>query len=237
MKEYIIIISIVLVFSLCLTVGIDKTKENIISAVSHNQSQPSSAVIILDAGHGGEDSGAVAEPDIYEKDINLIITNCISLYFDIFGIDYILIRSDDSSVGDTSLPTIRERKVSDIRKRYDIINSFPNSVLLSIHQNYFPVQKYNGTQVFFAPDDEKSEILAGIIQSEIKNSLQPDNNRKIKKSDNSIFLLNKAKRPSVLVECGFMSNKNELELLQTTEYQSKISYFITTSVLNYLLST
>ncbi|MBR3597011.1 MAG: N-acetylmuramoyl-L-alanine amidase [Clostridia bacterium] len=234
MKEFAVIISLVLIFSFCVFLGVEKTKNNILSVVAEERVAETDFIVILDAGHGGEDSGAVAVDGTLEKDLNLAVAECVSSYFDIFGIEYVMIRSEDISVGDTSLETIRQRKVSDIKKRYEIINSYDNSVLLSIHQNNFPVEKYSGTQVFYAPSDEESEVLAGLIQSKVVNALQPGNHRKVKASDDSIYILYNAKRPSVLVECGFLSNEEELVKLKEAEYQSQISYFISSSVLNYI---
>lgn len=233
MKDCAVIISIFLVFTICLYVGIEKIESNLPVMNAENFSN-SNCLIILDAGHGGEDSGAVAFDGTYEKDINLEICYNISLFFDIFAIDYISIRTDDISVGDISLPTIRERKNSDILTRYKIINSYENSVLLSIHQNMFQVEKYFGTQVFYSANVPESELIAKCIQDSVVSSLQPDNYRKIKSASKNIYLLHKAQRPSVMVECGFLSNFNELSLLKTNEYRAQISYSITKGILNYL---
>lgn len=232
-KELISIISAVALFSLCLFMSVKKIEQNIVSAVAENQNNYSSHMIILDAGHGGEDSGAVASDGTLEKDINLSVCRKIALIFDIFGINYIEIRKDDNSVGDTTLKTVRERKTSDIIKRFDTINSTENAVLLSIHQNMFPVEKYSGTQVFYAKTDS-SDKLAEFIQNSVITAMQKENTRKIKACDDSVYLLDKAKVPSVMVECGFLSNLYELSMLKNDEYQMQLSYFITKGILNYL---
>ncbi|MBR3767890.1 MAG: N-acetylmuramoyl-L-alanine amidase [Clostridia bacterium] len=236
MKECAVTILSIIVFSVCIFLGINQIEKNISETVnSYNKSQFDNTVI-LDAGHGGEDGGAVAFDGTLEKDINLEICSAISLFFDIFGINYINIRTEDISVGDTTLETIKERKASDIYKRYDIINTTENSILLSIHQNMFSVEKYSGTQVFYAKSVDSSKNLAQCIQSSVVSSLQNNNKRSIKEGDKSIYLLYNAKRPSVLVECGFMSNMEELALLNNFEYRTKISYFIVSGLLEYLLS-
>lgn len=236
MKECAVTILSILIFSVFIFLGITHIEKNISETVASYNKSHFDNTVILDAGHGGEDGGAVAFDGTMEKDINLEICSTISMFFDIFGINYINIRTDDISVGDTSLDTIRERKASDIHKRYDIINSTENSVLLSIHQNMFSVEKYSGTQVFYAKSVESSKTLAQCIQSSVVSSLQNDNKRAIKEGDKSIYLLYNAKRPSVLVECGFMSNMEELALLKDLQYRSKISYFIVSGLLEYLLS-
>ena len=236
MNDFAAIIISVLLFSVCIFGVIKQTEKNIISVMSSESSEYKDQLFILDAGHGGEDGGAVAYDGTLEKNLNLSVCKNISLYFDVFGIDYVIIRDGDYSVGDTSLETIRKRKASDIYKRYEIINSYDNALLLSIHQNMFSVEKYNGTQVFYDGKFRESEELSEILQFTVRNSLQPDNNRKIKKSDKSIYLLYEAQRPSVMVECGFMSNMNELERLKSAEYQSQLSYFITKGIIHYLIS-
>ena len=236
MKDSVSVIISILLFCACIFGVIKRTESNIISVIGAEVSDYRDYIFILDAGHGGEDGGAVAFDGTLEKDLNLSFCNSISLYFDILGINYSIIRDGDYSVGDTSLETIRKRKVSDIHKRYEFINSYENSILLSIHQNMFSVEKYWGTQVFYDTSFEESEELSEILQFIVKSRLQPENDRKIKKTNKDIYLLYEASRPSVMVECGFMSNLNELERLKNTEYQSQFSYFITKGIIQFLIS-
>lgn len=236
LKDSAAIILSFLIFCTCIFGAVKHTEKNIMSVIADESSDFSDYIFILDAGHGGEDGGAVAFDGTLEKDLNLMFCNNLSLYFDIFGIDYMLIRDGDYSVGDTSLPTIRKRKASDIYKRYETINSFDNSILLSIHQNMFSAEKYSGTQVFYDGKFDESEELSKILQFSVKEKIQPENNRKIKKTDKSIYLLYEAKRPSVMVECGFMSNLTELEKLRNSEYQSQFSYVITKGLIQFLIT-
>lgn len=194
------------------------------------------ATVILDAGHGGEDGGAVALDGTLEKDLNLRFTKCISSFLELFGVTYQTTRTTDISVGDTSLDSIRERKRSDILTRFRLVNKTPNSVLLSIHQNLFVQSKYSGTQVFYAKYPPESENLARSIQTSVSSMLQPENDREIKVSDNNIYLLYHAQRPSVLVECGFLSNPEELTKLKSPEYQAELSYAIVKGFINYFVS-
>ncbi len=236
MRDSASIILTVLIFCGCIFGIIKQTESNIVSVINTEASDYKNYTFILDAGHGGEDDGAVAFDGTLEKDLNLEICNSLSLYFDLFGIDYVIIRDGDFSIGDTSLPTIRKRKASDIYKRYEIINSYDNSVLLSIHQNMFSIEKYCGTQVFYDGKFSESEELSKYLQVAVKNSIQPDNNRKIQKTDKSIYLLYEAQRPSVMVECGFMSNMNELEKLKSAEYQAQLSYILTKGIIQFLIT-
>lgn len=235
MKEFTAVTAIVVVFSLCTFFICGKIKDDIADTFSYIN-EADSNIIILDAGHGGEDGGCVAYDETLEKDLNLIIADNIAYYFDIFGFEYLKIRETDVSVGDTTLPTIRQRKASDINNRFNTVNSYDNSILLSIHQNMFSVEKYSGTQVFYSQNDNESKVLAESIQASVVNNLQKDNERKAKAAGDSIYLLDKAERPSVMVECGFLSNINELNKLKTTDYQSQISYFIVKGLCNYLIN-
>ena len=236
MKDTAVVILSIIIFCISIFCVIKKTENNIISVIAADSSQFRDYKFILDAGHGGEDGGAVAFDGTLEKELNLTYCDNISLYFDLFGIDYVIIRDGDYSVGDTSLDTIRKRKVSDIYKRYEIINSYDNSFLLSIHQNMFSVEKYSGTQIFHDGSFNESADLSEILQFTVRNRLQENNNRKTKATDDSIYLLHNAQRPSVMVECGFMSNMEELNRLKSPEYQSQFSFLITKGIIQFLLT-
>lgn len=194
----------------------------------------SSPIIILDAGHGGEDGGAVADDGTVEKDINLAITKNIALLFDLFGINYIAVRTQDISVCDDGLDSIRKRKSSDILNRQALVDTTDNAILLSIHQNYFTQPQYSGTQVFYSSNTPESSVLAQEIQQSVKEGLQPENDRTIKASGDNIYLLYHATKTAVMVECGFLSNKEELSLLKTDSYKSQLSYFIVKGLLTFI---
>lgn len=234
MKEFAILMCLIFVFSVCVFSGITTIKREIESVYSSFTEMTDSPTVVLDAGHGGEDGGAVAYDGTLEKDLNLKMTEKIAFLFDLFGIRYSSIRTEDISVGDTTLDTIRARKASDIYKREAIINSFENPIFLSIHMNKFEVEKYSGTQVFFGPVNSKSEVLANCIQMSVKNSIQQDNSRKIKAATDDIYLLYNASAVAVMVECGFLSNMTELELLKDSSYQMQLSYFIVNGLINYM---
>ena len=189
-------------------------------------------IIVIDAGHGGEDGGATAN-NIIEKDINLSIAKKLEMIFTSNGYEVIMTRTDDNSIGvkDT---TIREQKVSDMKKRLEIYNSNKENIVISIHQNKFQQEKYNGTQIFYSTNNEKSSILAENIKTSVVNLLQPNNTRECKKATKEIYLLYNSKVPSVIVECGFLSNKNEAEKLKTDSYQKQLAFTIYLGVSNYI---
>lgn len=188
---------------------------------------------ILDAGHGGEDGGAVAPDGTPEKEINLRIEQTLAAMFVLYGLPFVETRTADTAIGDNTLPTVGERKRSDILTRYRIVNQTPGGILISIHQNQFRQPQYSGTQVFFSSAFDEAEELAESIRQSVARSLQPENQRQIKPSGSSIFLLYKAQRPSVLVECGFLSNPEELQKLKTQQYDTELCYAILRSVLEY----
>lgn len=190
--------------------------------------------IIVDAGHGGMDGGTSAADGTKEKDINLSIARKLNLLLVASGYKTVMLRNDDALIGDNSLSTIRARKVSDIRKRLEVAESYPESILVSIHQNYYSVPKYSGAQVFYSTNSPKSKILAQSIQDSVVNGLQPDNNRKIKSVGSDIYLLYNCTLPAVMVECGFMSNESEAEKLKTDSYQTQMALSIMQGILNYL---
>ena len=146
-------------------------------------------VIILDAGHGGIDGGAVSADGTSEKNLNLDIVLKMQSYFEKLGYKIILTRNEDISIHSSDAQTTREKKVSDLHNRLEIIKSNPDCVFVSVHQNYYTQSKYSGTQVFYSVNNPQSEKLATCIQTSVVASLQPDNTRKIKPSGNSIFLL------------------------------------------------
>ena len=183
-------------------------------------------LIIVDPGHGGEDGGTSSADGVNEKDINLAISNKLDVFLTLCGYDTIMTRTEDELIYDGSPSTMKAKKTADIRKRMAIIESNPESVFLSIHQNYFTESKYSGAQVFYSPNDGKSQVIAECIQSSIRDRIQSGNERKIKKSGKNIYLLYHAKTPAVMVECGFMSNYEEARLLSDDEYQIKMSLAI-----------
>lgn len=191
-------------------------------------------VIIIDAGHGGMDGGAVADDGTQEQHINLDIALKMKEYLNSLGYETILTRTDDNSLHDTDADTIRQQKVTDIHNRLKIIETNPDSIFVSVHQNHFTESKYSGTQVFYSVNNQKSERLAQSIQSSVVSELQPNNNRQIKQSGESIYLLYHSTVPSVLVECGFLSNKEETEKLKNEAYRMQMAQAVCKGIINFL---
>ena len=189
--------------------------------------------VILDAGHGGADGGAVAHDETLEKHINLQITLKIKALLEINGYNVILTRKDDNSIHDIGTETLRQQKVSDIRNREKIITSHPNAIFVSVHQNKFYDSSVYGAQVFYSKNNSNSLSLAQSISDSIVADIQPDNPRQIKKSGTEIYLLYHSRIPSVMVECGFLSNYDDLNKLKSEGFQKKIALAITKGIINY----
>jgi N-acetylmuramoyl-L-alanine amidase len=181
-------------------------------------------IIVLDAGHGGRDPGAVMG-DLLEKDINLSITNKTNDFLLLLGFDTVLTRKKDVALG--------EDKASDLKYRVKMANGYKDSLFISIHQNMFNISKYYGSQVFYG--NCKGKDLATIIQGSIITRLQPENKRVVK-DGKYLYVLEHTENSSVMIECGFMSNPQELKKLTDNSYQNSLSYVISTSVLEFILS-
>lgn len=211
-----------LMISAALNIKVSVSSENV-------KSMPT---IVIDAGHGGEDGGAVSESGVLEKDINLSIANDTSALFYLLGFDVKQTRKTDIAL-DNGEDTIRKRKVSDMKKRLEIFNSSKENTIISIHQNKFSESKYHGTQIFYSPNNPKSKQLADSIKYSVKGLLQPDNERECKKADSGIYLLKNTNNPAVIVECGFISNGEECKNLLDSQYQKQMAFSITAGFLSY----
>lgn len=187
--------------------------------------------VILDAGHGGEDGGAVAN-GIIEKNINLSITKKLGGLLKSAGFNVQYTRSNDTMLNADG-STLRERKISDMKNRLSMFNSDENNVVISIHQNKFTQESYSGTQIFYSPNNVNSARLSEAIRENIVALLQPQNKRETKKADRGIYLLYNTTTPAVLVECGFISNAQEALKLKDNTYQNKIAFTVFSGFLEY----
>ena len=185
-------------------------------------------VFVIDAGHGGEDGGAVSCTGVKESGINLDIALRLNDLLHLLGAETVMIRTEDVSVH-TSGSTIGARKASDLRERVRIVEQIENSVLISIHQNYFNQSQYSGAQMFYNAQPGAME-LSKALQNAFVTTINPGSNRQCKRVE-GIYLLENIDRPGVLVECGFLSNPQEEAKLRTGEYQKKICCVIATTLL------
>ena len=184
--------------------------------------------LVLDAGHGGEDGGAVSITGAPESQINLAIVLKLRDVLGLYGVDPILLREEDISLHDDNANTLREKKRSDLKNRVTVVENVEGGTLLSIHQNTYPGSQYHGTHVFYAPT-EGSQSLAEHFQNSIKTALQPDNERAVKQIPDTVYIMNHITCPAILIECGVLTNPEEEALLRDEDYQRKLSAVIAAS--------
>lgn len=192
--------------------------------------------VILDAGHGGEDGGAIGIDGSYEKDLNLAITKTVHQILQINGIQTVLTREDDRLLYDKNSDYQGQKKVQDLATRRSIAESYDDAYFVSIHMNAFPQAQYRGLQVYYSVHSPLSKDLADTIQSHTKRSLQPQNHRSVKAAGSSIYLLDRLSCPAVLIECGFLSNPEECALLSDQTYQKQLAWLIAISIMENLSS-
>ncbi len=193
-------------------------------------------VIVLDAGHGGLDSGAVGATGVLEKDVNLSIVLALRDMFEMSGFEVVLTRDEDISIYDPGIEGIRNQKLNDMDNRLEIIQKYPDSIFLCIHQNNFTDPKYFGGQMFYNNNNPQNRTLAQIMQNKFAQ-LQPGNGREIKLTGEELFLLKSNKNPSLMIECGFLSNPEEEQKLSTWEYQQKVAFTIYGGVMEFIDAT
>lgn len=182
-------------------------------------------LIIIDPGHGGADPGSISG-NTYESTINLEISKKLELELVKVGSEVILTRDGDY---DLSTPNAKWRKKSDFDNRINLINNSGANIYLSIHLNYLSNSAYSGPQVFYQQETDKN--LANIIQNKLNEELNTD--REIKKIPTKTYMYDKLKINGVLIECGFLSNSNELEKLKSNDYQQIIAKIITDALIDY----
>lgn len=202
------------------------------SAVAALNSVTEAPVIVIDAGHGGEDGGAISCTGVRESGLNLEISLRLNDLMHLLGRQTRMIRTSDVSVYTEGASTISQKKVSDIRNRVRMVEETQNALLVSVHQNNFPEAKYRGAQVFYAAT-EGSEVLAKQLQTYLATHVDSNNHREAKPA-RDVYLMKHVSCTAVLVECGFLSNESEEALLRDSTYQKKLAAAICCSVLDYL---
>lgn len=193
-------------------------------------------VIVLDAGHGGLDSGAVGKSGLLEKDVNLSVVKKLASMLKMSGFEVVLTRNEDISIYDPGVEGIRNQKLSDMDNRLEIVQKYPDSIFLCIHQNNYTDPQYFGGQMFYNNNNPENRTLAQIMQNRFA-TLQPGNDREIKLSGEELFLLKSNPNPSLLIECGFLSNPKEEALLATDEYRQQTAFTIYCGLIEFLEAT
>ncbi len=186
--------------------------------------------LIIDPGHGGNDPGKVGVNDALEKDINLAIAQELKNYLEAQGLSVIMTRETDKGLYSEGA---RNKKREDLNARVDLINSSKALLVVSIHQNSYTQSNCRGAQVFYYENSEKGQKLADSIQRAMLKNVD-ENNKRVVKANKSYFMLKESSITAAIVECGFLSNPEEADLLNSKEYQVKIAYGIGQGILDYL---
>ena len=186
--------------------------------------------IVIDAGHGGNDPGKIGINKALEKDINLSIAQKLKVLLESHGYEVVMTRTTSEGLYQ---PGSRNMKVEDMHKRCNIITEAMPVFTVSIHQNSYPEEYVNGAQVFYYKQSPEGEALAKKIQSSMIARLDPGKQR-VEKANDSYYMLKKTPTPTVIVECGFLSNWEEAEKLCTEEYQNKVAWAIHMGIMQYL---
>lgn len=228
------IIAIITAFLIILSAMLYLTFMANFSAAEASSMPITQKTVIVDAGHGGDDGGAIGIDGTVEKDINLDIALKLEKILKFYGFNVIMTRTQDVMTCDDGLDSLRKRKISDIHNRFELMRKNPDAIFISVHQNKFEDSSQHGTQVFYSGNDERSKELAEAIQTSITLTLQRENDRVVKKSGSGIYLLYHAKIPTVLVECGFISNSDEVKKLKDESYRMKLAILIADGLLKYL---
>ena len=188
--------------------------------------------VVVDAGHGGEDGGAVAADGTVESGLNLSIARRVRDLLTFAGVPTAVTREGEDAIYDPGSATLREKKVSDLHNRVALVNDIPNAILLSIHQNSLPSSpSTRGAQVFWNRQ-EGAEELASSIQEALNGAVNAGHEKKAAQVPSSVYLMKEITAPGVLVECGFLSNAAETEQLKDPAYQTKLAAAIAAGVLN-----
>ncbi len=192
----------------------------------------SKKTVILDAGHGGEDCGAIGIGNIYEKDLNMQITMKIGDYLRAAGYNVIYTRTEDCLLYTEEENIKGMRKIYDLRNRVKIANSYENVLFISIHMNSFGAENCSGLQVYYSVGDNDARNAALKIRESVIYRVQPGNKRTVKEG-NGLYILENSKNPALLVECGFISNPEECKKLSEKEYQKELSFAIVCGIIEY----
>ena len=206
--------------------GLSKTGSALQAALTYEPP----VTVVIDAGHGGEDGGAISVTGVHESKLNLEIALRLNDLLHLFGVRTSMIRTEDISVY-TEGSTIAQKKVSDIHRRVELVRQTEKPLLVSIHQNRFQESKYRGAQVFYAKTDG-SRALAERLQEQLAAQVDPNNHRACKQA-RDIYLMEHVSCTAVLVECGFLSNPAEEALLRDADYQKKLAAAVACTIFSY----
>lgn len=227
LKEYIVLL-FSMILLVCSIVLIDSNLQTVLStSIRFSKKQPT---VVIDAGHGGFDSGKVGIDGTLEKDINLKLAKKLEKLLTAADIHVVMTRTDDAGLYEASSPN---KKRQDMERRTALMNEASPDCIVSIHQNSYPEESVDGAQVFYHSGSDTGKNLAALIQKELIDGVDPSNHR-VEKANDTYYLLKNTSAPIVIVECGFLSNWDECKKLVDDSYQQKLAWAIHMGILQYL---
>ena len=218
-----------LMFVLFLTVPTSASRLENALEVSGGAAVPQT--VIIDAGHGGEDCGAIGVSGVYEKDLNLSIVTELGRQLSELGYEVLYTRQEDRLLYNEDENIKGLKKIYDLKNRVKYAEAQTNAIFISIHMNSFSDERYSGLQVFYSANHEDSLRLANSVQTQVKQSLQKENKRAIKEG-RGLYLMENLHCPAILIECGFLSNSYECEKLCEKEYQKQLCFSILCGIIS-----
>lgn len=227
-RDWMPLAAAVMLIVLCFVLPVGEP-DSVATAAAVEQAMP---VLIIDAGHGGEDGGASTAAGVLESGINLAVAEKLDSLAGLFGVETVMTRTSEAIDYPAEAETTAQRKRADQSARLQLINSIPGAVLISIHQNFYPDARPSGPQVFYAGTDGSRE-LALIAHQNLISTLAPESRRVAAPVSDDIYLMREAKCTAILAECGFLSNPQEAAKLETDEYRLTIAAALLAAFLEY----
>ncbi len=230
-KRIMIVASVIMVALFVFAIQTNTKNTNVVQTVAL---PVSNKVIVLDAGHGKPDEGAQSSTGTTEAETNLKIALKVQSLLEQSGATVILTRSDEEAIYDLDSKTLKQKKISDIHNRVKIGNEAQADIFVSIHLNKIPQEQYWGWQCFYKEGNEQSTKLAKSLQENLNESIQKENKRVAMKLEN-VYIMKHVEIPISIVECGFLSNKEEEKLLLEDNYQDKLAWGIYNGIIDYFI--
>lgn len=218
-----------LIMVLLLLIGAIVASKKLSEYVSSAQVKTGTKTVVIDAGHGSEDPGKIGVNNVPEKDLNLQIAKKVQMKLKEKGIHVVMTREDDTGFYDKAESN---KKVADMKKRVALINETKPDIAVSIHQNSYHEGNVKGAQVFYYTHSKEGERAATVMQEELRSF--DSNNKRQAKDNTTYYMLKKTEVPTIIVECGFLSNAEEAEKLTTEEYQNAVTEAICSGIIKYV---
>lgn len=210
-------------FFLCLAAVFWHGHKTAVPVFSSGNGAREPVIVVIDPGHGGEDGGAVSPGGVKESDLNLAVSLRLNDLLRFAGQPTMMTRREDVSICEEGLESVRQRKMSDLKNRVSLVNGLEPSVMISIHQNSLPSSTVTHGAQAFCNRQEEAGALAEFIQDALNQGINNGNEKKPRQIPEEIYLMKNITAPGVLVECGFLSNVQETEQLQTPFYQLRLA--------------